>query len=266
MPAPLTHRTTAVKGARLAQFGFLALCGIAAAVFTIGLPIDAATSQVADPPPVVRTSGGQGEAAKPNTLRPAVYEDIAEGLLSIANAPKPVETGPVNGEGGEVVDGGGEVEAPSTTEVAFIGAVFSGEQRIAVLRIDGVQRWIAEGQERDGVRVQEVTEDRAVISRKGVPSELDKSSPARGSLTRLAAAPTRAGQRPGFPAPAGGTPASRSPMGTANFDAQAEAEKSAAEGISEDGAFVDSPEARMQRMREAAERARERGLRRGGNN
>ncbi|MBX3365110.1 MAG: hypothetical protein KF866_10120 [Phycisphaeraceae bacterium] len=273
MPAPLTHRSSAVRGTRIAQLGVLAMAGVAAAVFTIGLPMVEPASPVApDFTPTAQVD--PNTPAQPTTrgVAPSVYTDIAEGLLSIANVPKRALPPPPTREDNGETDGPA-APAVDTSQLAFVGAVFSADQRIAVLRIDGTQRWIPEGGERDGVRVEEVWEDHAVITRRGVRTELDKAPPSRGTLTRLAAPPSRQpNPRSGIPPVAGGQPGQpRSPSGQIGIlagESQADLEKAAAESmvISEDGTFVDTPEARQQRMREAAERARERALRRGGNN
>lgn len=89
--------------------------------------------------------------------------------------PDPAETGdePGIGEGGVVTD---EPEDEGQS-IEFVGMIEDFRGLTAVLRIDGQQRWIRQGAERDGVSVVGVGENAARIEVDGVPRVIEKSEP-----------------------------------------------------------------------------------------
>lgn len=255
MATPLTHRATAVKGKYLAQAAGLVLLAAGAAVWAVGLPgVEGASSELPELEPVVLQAPPSAEGG---ALPESIFEDIAIGMETIANAPRVVVAAPPVDSGGE---GETPVETPQTTEeVAFVGSVISPNRRIAVLRIGNDQVWIPEGEERRGIAVHEVERDHVRLERDGRDFELERGTRKRGSLTRLAAS------SPAPRVPQGNVRMPQAPAMDPQAQAEMEAMKAAeanGEMVSEEGTSGDAQE-RIDRIRRAQERARERALRRG---
>lgn len=131
-------------------------------VLLVGVPASAPTNAY-DPAaalatePVIHSTGGQGPVAAPwQTPEYAIdIEGVAARLSLLPGAPTPpaadtpADTATASGEG--TTDTGAAPAAGIADRVRYLGLIHSGEERLALLSIDGRQRVMGRGQTLPGV-------------------------------------------------------------------------------------------------------------------
>jgi len=240
----LTDRKTVSETALVARAAaVLLLLGMALAVFgrPSWLQPPSAEEPVVRPPQAQPEQSDQDEPAR----RPIDVAFLAESMGRFANAPAP-ETPEGEPGGGEddgadseqtdadpdATGGGGDDAGP---EIEFLGAVLSPSRRVAVVRLGQKQHWIAEGEQKAGVRVLMVTEDSCVLQRKDAePRRIDRAERTGSPVATLG---------PG--------------EGGADAD-ERDAEGRTLGSSRADGEVIDPEERRRRRIEELRERARER--------
>lgn len=182
------HRTIARRWTRLAQILVLVLLVGAVAVAGAGMPF------LTEPVPLdldaIRAIAAQQQTSAGTTTDDAASKPefdvqfVATQLAMVHNAPKPDETKPSS------TDGQLDLNDPALTDevgtVTFLGSILSPTRRVAVLRVDGRQLLIAQGQERMGIEVEEVGDGFVRITRDGEPLRIERSARKPGQLTMTA--------------------------------------------------------------------------------
>lgn len=185
-PALVTTRT------RMAQAGCVVALGVVAgAAWWAKSPAAVATPpSEATLPDVAAATPGGGEAA-PAVDMPA----IAARLATIDNRPRPVEAPPV------------EVTPPPVqpeSTIAFHGVATIGSRMLALVKVDGKQRFVGVGQGLDGGTVRAITSDELVLGpdpERRIP--LAERTGGAVTRTQASAAPSMPGANP-FPRSMGG--------------------------------------------------------------
>ncbi|MEO0716796.1 MAG: hypothetical protein AAFY58_07385 [Planctomycetota bacterium] len=123
-------------------------------------------------------------------LPAADVEGIVFRLAMLDNAPRVPE--PIEVDEPVVVDTGDEPTAATPVtkrEIRYLGSMIGSSRRVAVMSIDGEQRLVAEGTERDGVVVNEVTPGLLKLEVDGAAMELELAPKTGSRITRVGDAP-----------------------------------------------------------------------------
>lgn len=124
-------------------------------------------------------------------LPAADVEGIVFRLSMLPKAPKVPE--PVEIDEPIITDNTSEdqpTQTPATKrEIRYLGSMIGSSRRVAVMSIDGEQRLVAEGGERDGVEIVEVTRELVKVKVDGAPMELELAPKTGSRITRLGDAP-----------------------------------------------------------------------------
>jgi len=198
-----TDRQTIAEAALAAKLAAVVLLlGAALAVF--GRPSwlrpPAATEPTVSPVTIETTDAG-GSDADGRSIPGIDPQMLAESLGRFANAPKPpssetgVDGNPNAGGQGAAQPGddgatgstsGDDADRQGSSEITFVGAVIGPDRRVAVLRIEGRQRWVAEGDRAGRFRVLEVTEGACVVEpEQGEPMLLERAERTGSVVTVL---------------------------------------------------------------------------------
>ncbi len=187
---PRLDRSSLKARTRLAQGGTIAGMGCAVAVAVLGVPSLGGDAQPMEPvgaPAVQTPEPGEGVIVLPA----ADIEGIVFRLSMLPEAPRVPE--PVEIDEPIVANNTSEdqpAQTPATKrEIRYLGSMIGSSRRVAVMSIDGEQRLVAEGGERDGVEIVEVTRELVKLKVDGVPMELERAPKTGSRITRVGDAP-----------------------------------------------------------------------------
>lgn len=196
--APIT-RAAASRIALAAKIGVVVLTGGGIAGAILALP------DIATPTHEKPTLDLPGSTPRGTTVAPVNFASVGRSLTLAAEFPPPPEIPDFDPDGGDV--GPDFTPTPLTSgipTVAFLGAVAEPNRYVALLKIDGRQKFLPPGGSFGGVRVVECTPSRVVVQ----VSNADGSVGERQTieLAERAGPAFAASVLPGTPAVAGEAP------------------------------------------------------------